>query len=203
VAAGNTPSTPKGAKPLLETICTAPASDNRAPQGAKTDSNPWHALWTYSHSEQLVHDQLAAKGLDAFVPTMDIWSRRRGVRHLVSVPMFPGYLFLRGALDKATYLKVRSVRGLVRVLGERWDRLAVIPEEQVEAIRRVSVSRQPVLPHPFLKTGHRARITRGALAGLEGILIEDRTSRGLLVLSVELLQRSVAVVVDCIDVEPA
>jgi transcription antitermination factor NusG len=134
---------------------------------------------------------------------MTVWSRRRGVRRLIRVPMFPGYLFLRGTLDKDAYLKVRSARGLVRILGERWDNLAVVPDEEVEAIRRVSEAGPPVLPHPFLKEGRRARITRGALAGVEGVLVSDRSSRGLLVLSVELLQRSVAVMVDCTDVEAA
>lgn len=117
--------------------------------------------------------------------------------------MFPGYLFLRDAIDKTAYVQVCGVRGLVRVLGERWDCLAVVPDREVDAIRRASAAGRPVLPHPYLTEGRRARITHGPLTGLEGILIEDRSERGLLVISVELLQRSVAVVVDCTDIEPA
>jgi transcriptional antiterminator NusG len=117
--------------------------------------------------------------------------------------MFPGYLFLHDQIDKNAYVQVRAVRGLVRVLGERWDCLAVIPDHEVDAIRRASAAGHPVLPHPYLKEGRRARITHGPLTGLEGILVEDRSQRGLLVLSVELLQRSVAVVVDCTDNQPS
>jgi transcription antitermination factor NusG len=163
----------------------------------------WYALWAHSHSEQLVHDQLAAKGFHPFLPKLDTWSRRRGVRHLIQVPMFPGYLFLRHAMGKAAYVEVCKIRGLVRVLGERWDRLAVVPDGEVEAFQRLSAAGQPVLPHPYLKVGRRVRVRCGSLAGVEGVLAEDRSKKGLLVLSVELLQRSVAVVIDCTDVEPA
>lgn len=165
--------------------------------------DPWYALWTHSHCEQLVHDQLVQKDLCAFLPKVEVWSRRRGVRHLVQAPMFPGYLFIRHAMDKGTYLEVRKTRGLVRVLGERWDCLAAVPDDEMEAVAKVAAARCRVLPFPYLKEGQRARITRGPLAGVEGILVEARPQRGLLVLSVHLLQRSVAVTVDGTEVVPA
>lgn len=157
----------------------------------------WYVLWTCSHSEQLVHDQLAAKGFHLFLPKIDVWSRRGGLRHLIRVPMFPGYLFLRHAMDKGSYIEVRKARGLVRILGERSDRLAVVPDEEIEAIQRVLDARVPAMPHPYLREGQRVRITRGPLAGIEGILVQFRSDKGILVLSIELLQRSVAVSVDC------
>jgi len=124
---------------------------------------------------------------------------------VIPTPMFPGYLFLRlrHAMDKPEYVEVIKVRGLVRVLGERWDRPAVVPNEEMQAIEKVTAARQPVLPFPYLKEGQRARITGGPLAGVEGILVEARPRQGLLVLSLHLLQRSVAVVVDGTDVVPA
>jgi transcriptional antiterminator NusG len=167
------------------------------------ESGSWYALWTHSHCEQLAYDQLVQKGFCAFLPKVDAWSRRRGVRHLVRAPMFPSYLFLRHVMNKAAYLEVTKVRGLVRVLGERWDRLTTIPVEEMQAIEKVTAARHPVLPFPYLKEGQRARITRGPLAGVEGILVEARPRQGLLVLSLHLLQRSVAVVVDGTDVVPA
>jgi transcription termination/antitermination protein NusG len=181
----------------------APDTRGRTEGGEALTAPRWHAVWTHSHAEQLVHDQLAARGFRPFVPQMDVWSRRRGARHRIRVPMFPGYLFLNGVLDKDAYVRVLGTRGLVRVLGDRWDCLAVIPDAEVEAIQRVSAVGEAVLPHPYLREGRRARIVHGPLAGLEGILTIDRSDRGLLVLSVELLRRSVAVTVDCMDVEPA
>jgi transcriptional antiterminator NusG len=162
----------------------------------------WYALWTHSHCEQRVHDQLVQIGFCAFLPTIDVWSRRRGVRRLVRTPMFPGYLFLHHAMDKTAHVAVSKVRGLVQVLGSRWDRLAVIPDEEIRSLERVTTAQQPVFPFPYLKEGQRARITGGPLAGLEGMLVEAKPQQGLLVLSVHILQRSVAVVIDGTAVEP-
>jgi transcriptional antiterminator NusG len=164
----------------------------------------WHALWTRSHCEQRVHDQLAEKGFGVFLPKVDVWSRRRGIRRLIQVPMFPGYLFLHSqAIDKSAYIEMSRATGLVRPLGERWDRLAVIPSHEIEAIQKVAAARQRVLPFPYLIEGQHARIAGGPLAGVDGILVKRKPDQGLLVLSVHLLQRSIAVVVDGTDVEPA
>ena len=114
-----------------------------------------------------------------------------------------GYLFLRHAIDKKSYSEISRVRGMVRVLGERWDCLARIPDEEMESIEHIVRMRQPVLPYPYLKAGRRARIIAGPLSGLEGILVKSRPDKGLLVLSVHLLQRSVAISVDVTAVAPA
>jgi transcription termination/antitermination protein NusG len=157
----------------------------------------WYALYTRAHCEQLVYDQLAAKGFHVFLPRIRIWSRRAGQAHLIATPMFPTYLFLRHAMDKLSYLEVRKVRGLVRILGERWDRLGVVPDAEIEAIQKAVHARLPVLPHPYLKEGQHVRITNGPLEGTEGIFVRSKPARGLLVLSVDLLRRSIAVEVDC------
>jgi transcription antitermination factor NusG len=116
--------------------------------------------------------------------------------------MFPGYLFLHHAMDKASYVETRKARGLVRILGERWDRLAVVPDDEMEAVRRVVESHLPALPHPYLREGCRVRITRGPLADVEGILLRVKPNKGLLVVSLNLLQRSLAVEIDCTQVVP-
>jgi transcriptional antiterminator NusG len=163
----------------------------------------WYVLYTRSRCEQLVYNQLATKGFHVFLPKLERWSRREGQQHLISIPMFPSYLFLHYTMDKLGYIEVRKARGLVRILGERWDRLSVVPDVEMEAIQQVLRSRLATLPHPYLKEGQRIRITRGALAGVEGILVHRKPGKGLLVLSVDLLRRSVAVEVDCSAVVPA
>ncbi len=125
------------------------------------------------------------------------------MRHPSRIPMFSGYLFLHHMMDKASYLAVCQARGLVKVLGERWDRLAVVPDTEIEAIQKVHHAHLPTLPHPYLREGQRVRITAGLLTGVEGILLRSKSNKGLLVLSIELLQRSVAVEVDCTMVEAA
>jgi transcription antitermination factor NusG len=110
--------------------------------------------------------------------------------------MLPGYLFLRHAMDKASYIEVRQARGLVRILGERWDCLAVVSEAEIVTLATVMHSHPPARHYPYLREGQRVRITHGPLAGVEGIFVQSKAHRGLVVLSIELLQRSVAVEVD-------
>ncbi|HEY1269863.1 MAG TPA: transcription termination/antitermination NusG family protein [Candidatus Binatia bacterium] len=157
----------------------------------------WHALWTRSHFEQIVHDQLQAKSFEMFLPKINIWSRRGGLRCLTQVPLFPGYLFIRRAVDKRSYNEICKTRGLVRILGERWDRLASIPEKEIEGIKKVLDSRLHAVPHAYVREGQRVRISRGPLKDVEGILLKIKPEKGLFVVSVDLLQRSVAVEIDC------
>jgi len=117
--------------------------------------------------------------------------------------MFPGYLFLHHIMDKLSFLEVRKARGLVRVLGGPWDRLTAVPDAEIEAIQRVLRAHLPVMHHQYLREGQRVRITQGPLAGVEGIFLQGRPTKGLVLLSVELLRRSVAVEVDCTSVVAA
>jgi transcription antitermination factor NusG len=164
---------------------------------------PWHAIWTRSHCERLVRDQLAARGLHPFMPTIAIWSRANGTQHRIGLPMFPGYVFLHDSVDKLRYLEVRKARGVVALLGERWDRLAVIPEREMASIERLAAAGLDVAPHPFLRAGEPVRVVHGALTGVEGLLLKIDARKGRLVVSIELLHRSVAVELDCSSVAPA
>jgi len=163
----------------------------------------WHVVWTHSHCEQLVSDQLSARGFRPFLPQIEVWSVRAGRRRLINAPMFPGYLFLNDTLDKQRHIEVCKARGLARILGEGWDRLAVVPEAEIAAIRQLAASRVPVFAHPYLREGRRVRIVSGPLADVEGILVRARPEKGLVVVSVHILQRSVAVEVDGVQVVPA
>jgi transcription termination/antitermination protein NusG len=162
----------------------------------------WSAIWTRAHCEQLVHDQLAARQLDVFLPKITVWSRRAGIQHLIQVPMFPGYVFLSSVADKASYIEVLKVRGVTRILGERWDRPAVIDDEEIAMVQRLVAAKVPVLAHSYLQEGHRVRIIDGPLTDVEGILVQSKPQKGLLVVSVNLLRRSVAVEINCTAVVP-
>jgi transcription antitermination factor NusG len=163
---------------------------------------PWHVLWTHSNCEQVACEQLAARGLHPFLPRVGAWSVRAGKRRLIDVPLFPGYVFLNDVLDRQSHVEARKAKGVVRVLGEGWERPATVPDAEIEAVRRLVDTRVPTLPHPYLREGQRVRITTGPLSGVEGLLVRTRPEKGLLVLSVNLLQRSVAAEVDWADVTP-
>lgn len=172
-------------------------SSDQATPNALALAPQWYALYTRSHCEQLVYDQLKGKGFSVFLPKLDSWSRRLGKRSIIAVPMFPSYLFIHHAMEKMSYIEVCKARGLVHILGQRWDRLSSIPDGEIEAIQRILQVRLPVLPHPYLQKGQRVRIMQGPLTGTEGIFVHSKPKKGLVVLSVELLQRSVAIEVDC------
>ena len=174
-----------------ETIVSSPTVDG------------WHVLWTRSNCESLVHDQLAAHGFQLFLPMIESWFRRGGVQRLGRVPLFRGYLFLRHAMDKESYLQVCKKRGLLRILGERWDRLLTLRDSEIETIKKLLGTGRRVLPYQYLQQGQRLRIKRGPLTGVEGILVRANPQKGLLVVSVDLLQRSVAVHLECTDLEAA
>jgi transcription antitermination factor NusG len=124
---------------------------------------------------------------------------RQGLRLLLQREGFE----VVGAMDKASYVEVVKARALVRILGERWDRLATISDGEIEAIRRIVDTKVPALAYAYLRVGQRVRITRGPMTDVEGILVRTKPNRGLLVVSVDLLRRSVAVQVDCTAVTRA
>ena len=92
--------------------------------------------------------------------------------------MFPGYLFVRDAMDKDRYIDLLKVRGIVRVLEAGWSRLTPIPDEDIDAIQQIVQADVPVFPHAHLRHGDRVRVLEGPLAGLEGIFVHGQTVQG-------------------------
>ena len=168
----------------------------------ETAEEPWYALWLRSHYEYTVAEQLSARGFHAFLPEIPVWSKAPGAKRTIRTPMFPGYLFVRDTLAKDRYLDLLKVRGIVRVLEDGWSRLTPVPSEDIDAIQRLAAADVVVSPHALLQQGDRVRVLAGPLSGLEGIFLQDKPSKGRLVVSVTLLGRSVAVDMDCAAVEP-
>ncbi len=174
----------------------------RDPRCSPDTAKHWHVLWTRSNTEHLVYDQLTARGFELYLPMLGVWIRRHGDRRRADKPMFPGYLFLRHAMDPQSYIAVSEARGLVRILGHGWDRLATVAEETIDTIRRVQSCPFPVKRHPYLREGQRVRIAKGVLANVEGIFLREKPDRGMLIIGIDLLQRSVAVELDESLIEP-
>src|ERR1700737_4014220 len=108
----------------------------------------WYAVWTRSHFEHLVAEQLVWRGFDVFLPRMSVWSSRGGGRHVIQVPMFAGYLFIKDDIDKKKYIELHKARGVGSILGERWDRLTPIADSEISALRQIVDARLPIAPHP-------------------------------------------------------
>ncbi len=153
---------------------------------------PWFALHVRSRCEKAVAAALRSKGYDEFLPLYR--SRNRWSDRLkdVDLPLFPGYVFCR--LEPARRLPVLITPGVVSIIGSGKIPQPVAPEE-LAAIQVLAKSGLPAVPWPHLKAGERVRIERGALEGIEGILTAMKKECRV-VLSVTLLQRSVAVEID-------
>jgi hypothetical protein len=145
----------------------------------------WLALTTRARCERLVGEQLRSRGFSVFVPEVFAWSWRGGVRRASMRPLFPGQLFLRHGSHRFG-LPPWGTRGV----------LGVVPDREIEAVRRVLDAFLSPLPHPYVEDGRRVSIRRGPLRDVEGFLSETRAGRALLVLSVHLFRRSVAVEID-------
>ncbi len=173
-----------------------PTSEGVAPK--LLDGSAWWALYTRHQHEKVVAEMLSAKGFDVFLPLYESTRRWKDRRKVLSLPLFPCYLFVRGGLDRR--LQVVTTPGVHMILY-RGEKVAVIPEQEIEAIQRVVTGSFRVEPHPFLKCGARVRVIRGALEGVEGILVRKKNLCRL-ILSVDMLAQSVAVEVHAWDVEP-
>ena len=165
------------------------------------NSSNWYAIWTRSHSERLVFDQLAALGFNAFLPELGLWSKRQGQMRVLQTPMFPGYLFVRDSMDKHAYIQMLKVRGLVRILENGWTKLTPVPDDEVSAIETAMNAGVPMFPHA-LHEGDHVRVTDGPLKGVEGVFVQDKPDRGRLIVSIGLLGRGIAMEVDCTSITP-
>lgn len=153
---------------------------------------PWFALQVHAKHEFGVASSLRSRGYDPFLPLhrcRKLWSDRIKV---VEAPLFPGYMFCR--LNLHHRLPVLTAPGVIRIVGHT-RRAIPVDEAEINAIQAIVASGLPTEPWPFLRAGDRVRIERGPLRGLEGILVETRGAHRL-ILSVTLVQRSVAVEID-------
>jgi transcription antitermination factor NusG len=165
---------------------------------AISGDSPWWALYTRHQHEKTVAEMLSSKGFDVFLPLYDSMRRWKDRNKLLSLPLFPGYVFVRGGLSRK--LQVVSTPGVHMILY-RGEQVAVIPDAEIQAIRAAVDGHYRVEPHPFLKCGDQVRVIRGSLEGVKGILTRKKNLIRL-VLSVEMLAQSVAVEVNAADVEP-
>jgi transcription antitermination factor NusG len=160
--------------------------------------SPWCAVYTRHQHEKTIGEMLKAKGFEVFLPLYETTRRWKDRRKVLSLPLFPCYVFVRGAHERR--LPVLTTPGVYMIIS-RGERIAAVPEEEIEAIRRTVEGPFNVEPHPFLRCGERVRVIRGSLEGVEGILTRKKNLYRL-VLSVDMLAQAVSVEIDALDVEP-
>lgn len=160
----------------------------------------WYGLQTRPRHEKIVAQRLEERGVTTFLPLVTEVHRWSDRKKSVQMPLFSCYVFAKFMPNRAERLRVLRVDGVFGLVGARGEG-APIPDQQIDAVRSVLEGQLSCSSHPFLKIGQRVRIRSGALDGLEGILVSHNGDRTL-VISVDAIQRSMAVRVEGYEVEP-
>lgn len=159
---------------------------------------PWFALQVRSRHEKMVSQLLHQKGFEEFLPLYLARQRWSDRITKVELPLFPGYVFCR--FDAAARLPILMTPGVASII-RTGNELSPVEDGEIEAIRVIVLSGHRAAPYPFLNLGQRVRIEFGSLKGIEGVLVSFKNTHRLVV-SVPLLQRSVAVEIDRDWVDP-
>ena len=160
----------------------------------------WYAIQTHARHEKKVTTQLQDKGISTFLPLIAQRHRWSDRNQTIQLALFPCYTFVRLEASPEKRLGVLQTSGVLGFVGVRG--LGVpIPDKEIEDIQTLLAHNVNCATYPFLSLGKRVRIRGGCLDGVEGILVAKNADRSLVV-SVELIQRSVAVRIDGFDVEP-
>lgn len=161
-------------------------------------STPWHAIRVRPRWERVVASALRGKQIEEFLPVYRKRSRWSDRVKEMELPLFPGYVFCRADLSGGpTLVTTPGVIGILKF----GSTLAIVSDSEIQALQAVLRSGVPASPWPYLAIGQTVRIDCGALAGIEGILLQTKNDCRV-VLSVEVLCRSVAVEVDRDRVTP-
>ena len=159
----------------------------------------WYAVHTRSRHEKLVVNQLERRGIKTFLPLISEVHRWSDRRKIVQLPLFSCYAFVHMRFLPELRYEVMQTNGVLRFVGVRGEGIP-IPESQIENLQALLSTDVPYALCPFLQVGQRVRVRGGALDGIEGLLIARNGDRTL-VISVEPIQRSIAVRIDQYQVE--
>jgi transcription antitermination factor NusG len=184
--------------PSAEAGAERACEEFRSEQSLLVESDPWFAVRVRSNYERVAAVHLRERGYEEFSPSYKAektWSDRKKITERF---LFPGYVFCR--LDPQDRLPVLTVPGVVGLVSFG-ERPVPIPDREIQQVRLMVHSGLLVMPWPFLQVGQTVLIERGPLAGVEGIL-ENVKAKCRIVVSIQMLQRSVSTEIDRTWVRP-
>ncbi len=157
----------------------------------------WYAACTCPRHEKRVAEQFQNRNIEHFLPLYEAVHRWKDRRARVKLPLFPGYIFVHiAANERLRVLEVPSIAHIVSFSGQPTP----LPDEEMERLRS-GLAQRSAQPHPYLKVGRRVRVKSGPFEGIEGILLRKKDNFRLVV-SLDLILRSVALEIDGAEVEP-
>ena len=167
-------------------------------QRSTIDSQPslkWYALHTRSRFEQKVHDGLCSKSVEAFLPKIQVMSRRKDRRKKILVPLIPGYVFVRCFLEADEYHQIIKTVGVVRIISFQGHPVPADPQE-ISSLMILDGTDRTVQNRAYMRKGARVMIMDGPLKGVVGFYLRHKGQTDKVVVSIELLHRSLEVEIE-------
>lgn len=152
----------------------------------------WYAVHTRSRFEQKVHDGINGKSIEVFLPRIQVMSRRKDRRKKILVPLIPGYVFVRTDMHPEEHLNILKTIGVVRMIGFKGKPVPA-KEEEIQSLMILDGTDRTVQNRAYMNKGDRVIIMEGPLKGLVGFYLGHKSQSDKVVVSVELLQRSLEV----------
>ena len=164
------------------------------------DQQCWFALYVQVNHEREVAKRLEQKAIECFLPQTECWSKRLDRRKRICLPLFPGYVFIHTVLDNYTNVHIVKTPGALNIIRNS-DGALPIPDFQIDNLRTMLQASTSLSPHAYMKEGDWVQVARGPLAGCIGILLRQDVKKGRLVVSVDMICKSVSVEIDTEDVD--
>ncbi|KAB2835396.1 MAG: UpxY family transcription antiterminator [Candidatus Dadabacteria bacterium] len=160
----------------------------------------WYAVYTIVRHEKAVYRSIEERGIETFLPMKEIDSQWTDRKKRIQLPLFPGYLFVRvHPLDTLAIFQVLNTRGVVRILSAN-GRLQPIPDDQIDSVKRFLEAKIESDPYQYFEEGKEVRVINGPLAGITGKILSEKGDKRL-VISIDIIKRSVAVDINTADIE--
>jgi transcription antitermination factor NusG len=156
----------------------------------------WYAVYCKSRHERLVNERLLAKGITTYLADYETrvqW----GIRlRKVKKNLLPGYVLVQAQMDSRAYLNILQTQSVVKFVGNPWPKLSWIPDDQVESLQLLLGSHEHFEELPYWRAGDKVEVIAGPLAGLRGLIDGASNRKNRVIVSIDLLRRSVAVEVE-------
>jgi len=159
------------------------------------DSAKWYAIHTRSRFEQKVYDGMCGKSIEVFLPRVQVMSRRKDRRKKILVPLLPGYIFVNTDLNPEGYWDIIKTVGVVRMVGFRGKPVPA-REEEISSLMILDGTDRTVQNKAYMKRGDMVMVMEGPLKGLVGFYLHHKGQEAKVVVSIELLNRSLAVEIE-------
>lgn len=155
----------------------------------------WYALHTRSRFEQKVYEGLCGKSLEAFLPRIQVMSRRKDRRKKILVPLIPGYVFVRSILVPEEYHQIIKTVGVVRMISFKGQPVPA-DDQEISSLMILDGTDRTVQNRAYVRKGERVMIMEGPFRGLTGFYLRHKGKTDRVVVSLDLLQRSLEVEIE-------